>query len=663
MAFSISRTLNFYIKKLSADIDSAIVGLASNDNATKKIFSTMTPNGNCCLGNSSTDPVNPVYIRSTTCWAKNIDTSPISPWNNGGGYSVPESAGGGGGTGTLISPRHILLANHFYIKSGKKLIFVDMSNNCYIRTLSNSLQVGTTDLRIGLLDSDLPSNVSFCKVASLDLTQKITATNNIPLIYTDQNRAAFIANTNNDPSSFQYIVQSSDPQRTKFWYTLVGGDSGNPACFVYNNKLILLLHFMVANGGYCAPFYINEINSVMNTLGGGYNLSIFNIEDIDPIVNSISVKTKNTGGGKISLSKFNPTNISNIESWTSQGNLSVIFNYNIPYVSYTASYSGDIDTTYYADDNTYTSYTGEEFGFTIVYSDAQGVWFLIDPNIEADIAYAEDLLAGVWFTYGGLDYFELNDYEYSSNSPTDLKKSTWSDISGKNNDLITRFNPANRGIGQDTLNNLSRKQIGTPFRTNNWIDLGNPFTIYIALSDSYAGTNTRKIFGMDSFPNAGPTYYSQLYLESTSSGINHIFTLKFFNWNGSNGSTTTICSFTVNKSVFASDTVGPSILKLSSNYQTNSSSPIRNMTLTYYNRYSDVNKTLGSLSASGLVNLNITIPNQWLYLGNSNFGYDGISPYWLRLSEFIMYSKFLNSTEDGAINRYLQRKYYGKLLS
>ena len=87
------------------------------------------------------------------------------------------------------------------------------------------------------------------------------------------------------------------------------------------------------------------------------------------------------------------------------------------------------------------------------------------------------------------------------------------------------------------------------------------------------------------------------------------------------------------------------------------------MTLTYYNRYSDVNKTLGSLSASGLVNLNVPIPTQWLYLGNSNFGYDGISPYWLRISEFIMYSKFLNSTEDGAINRYLQRKYYGKLLS
>jgi len=314
MAFSISRTSNFYIKKLSADIDSAIVGLASNDNATKKIFSTMTPNGNCCAGDSSTDPVNPVFIRSTTCWAKNIDTSPISPWNNGGGYAAPENAGGQGGSGTLISPRHIVMANHFRIKIGKKLIFVDMNNTCYIRTLTNSLRVGTTDIQIGVLDSDLPSNVSFCQVPSLDLSQKITSNIKIPLFYSDQNRAAFIGNTNNETDNVQFLRQSDDTQRAKFWYTLVGGDSGNPACFVYNNKLILLLHFIYANGGFCAPFYINEINSVMDTLGGGYNLSIFNTEDIDPIVNSISVKTTNTGGGKI-IAKPSDIPLTQLQLW------------------------------------------------------------------------------------------------------------------------------------------------------------------------------------------------------------------------------------------------------------------------------------------------------------------------------------------------------------
>jgi len=375
-----------------------------------------------------------------------------------------------------------------------------------------------------------------------------------------------------------------------------------------------------------------------------------------------SVKKTNVGSGKLRLSKFDPKNISNIESWTSQGNLDTIYSYNIAYVSYTASYSGgDIDTTYYPDDNTYRSYTGEEFGFTIVYSDDQGVWYLIDPNTENDIAYAEDLLAGSWFTYDDLEYFEMSDYEYYSNSSTDLNKSTWFDISGKNNNLITRYNPASDIISTNTLNNLSRKLIGTPLKTNSPINFINPFTIYIALSDTYVGSNTRKIFGMNSFQNVGPYGFSQLYLESTTSGINHIFTLKFYST--AIGFTGTICSLTLNKVLFASDTYGPSILKLSSDYQTNSSSGIRNMTLTYYNRYSDVSKTLGSLSASGSILLSSFSSDNWLYLGNYNFGYDGISPSWLRISEFIMYSKFLNATEDGSINRYLQRKYYGKLLS
>ena len=377
-----------------------------------------------------------------------------------------------------------------------------------------------------------------------------------------------------------------------------------------------------------------------------------------------SVKKTNVGSGRLTLSKFNPRNISNIELWTSQGNLSFTNNYNISYVEYSASYNGnDIDTIYYADDDSYTSYTGDSFGFTIVYEEAQGVWFLYDPNISADIAYAENLLSASWFTYGDLEYFETYTWDNDSLSSTDLIRYTWSDISGKSNSLITRSNPSNGGIGESTLNNLSRKQIATPFRTDNAIPYIDPFTIYIVLRDSYTGSNTRKIFGMDSFPNGGPSTYSQLYLESTSSGTNHIFTLKFLNIINFSGTTTTICSITVSKSLFSNDTYGPSILKLSSTYNTTSSSPIRNMTLNYYNKYSDINKTLGSLSASGLFTLNPSIPYQWLYLGNWNFGYDGISPFWLYLSEFLMYSKFLNNEEDGSITRYLQRKYYGKILS
>jgi hypothetical protein len=297
MAFKISKTINWYKKLLSADIDSAISGLTAND-STKLIFSTMSPNGNCCAGDSSTDPVNPVFIRSTTCWAKNIDTSPISPWNNGGGYAVPLNAGGFGGVGTLVSPRHILLTNHFYVKTGKKFIFVAMDNTCYIRTLTTTTRVGSTDIIVGLLDSDLPSNVSFCQVASLNLANIPLSTNQFPMFMTNLPKKAIIADGYAQASLSQRYAASSETQKGNFFESAMDGTSANPMCFVYNNKLILLSLVRFTTSGDLISNYINQCNAVMSTLGGGHQLSIF---DLNPnsIQHKCLIKKNSIGGGKI----------------------------------------------------------------------------------------------------------------------------------------------------------------------------------------------------------------------------------------------------------------------------------------------------------------------------------------------------------------------------
>jgi hypothetical protein len=315
MAFKISRTPNWYKKLLSKDIDSAINGLTAND-SSKLIFSTMTPNGICCIGDSSTDPVNPVFTRSTTCWAKNIDTSPISVWNNGGGYAEPLNAGGFGGAGTLISPRHILLANHFYIKNGKKLIFVAMDNTCYIRTLSNSLRVGSSDIRIGLLDSDLPANVSFCKIASQALCNQPTLENKFPTLSTNISKKAIVEEGYIQNNNLLVFGVSSDSQRASFFETSGAGNSANPICFVYENKLIIIGYRYTSTGGltFIAP-YINQINTVMNTLGGGYQLSIF---DLNPnsIQNKCLIKKNSIGGGKVKITPLSDSYSGLIRSQT-----------------------------------------------------------------------------------------------------------------------------------------------------------------------------------------------------------------------------------------------------------------------------------------------------------------------------------------------------------
>jgi hypothetical protein len=280
---SVFRSSNFYTKKLSADIDSAIQGVTAND-ASQLLFSTANPNNG----------VSPVYTRSTTCWAKNIDTSPTSVWTDGNGGNPRYNAN----MMTLISPRHGVVANHWggqipganwdnYI--GAKFIFVAMDNTCYIRTFTGSTLIAGTDIRVVLLDSDLPPNISFCKVASSSLASLATSSNKIPAMFQSYfpfnlqpGLRAAIADYYGAVIADYYTGIALTPDnatRAAFYVMPYVGDSGRPTCFVYNNKLILLLTFTTTTSGPNFPDYIEQINSAMTALGGGYTLSIFNEED------------------------------------------------------------------------------------------------------------------------------------------------------------------------------------------------------------------------------------------------------------------------------------------------------------------------------------------------------------------------------------------------
>jgi hypothetical protein len=391
----------------------------------------------------------------------------------------------------------------------------------------------------------------------------------------------------------------------------------------------------------------------------------------------VSVKKTNIGNGKLSLSKFDPKNISNIALWTKQGSLNYVDNQSVIYLSlFPGAYSGgDIDTDYYPDDNLFISYTGVDFGFKIVYSESQGLWYLLDLDGN-EIAQTENLVAGGWYTYPGLDDLELNTYDVDAFTSTgDTIKWTWSDVSGKNNHLTSRPFPRNNGINSAIIgnyfspsngpSNLETKALNTPLKTTNVIDLLNPFTIYMVLWDGYTGTGTRRILGISG--TALGITYSNLYLESTASGsFDHTFSLKYYN--SQTGITQTAFSVNLNKSVFASSTYqhGSSILKLSSNYTTTSGSFSRTMTLTYYNllKNTTITTTPNIGSAFGTGNIIVgpysvsSFPS--LYISSDSYGQTLASTF--LLSEVLIYNKSLNNQEDGSIIRYLERKYYGKLL-
>jgi len=258
-----------YKEIYSRDIDNAIAGLTANS-STKQIFSSKSPSA-----------TTPAFTRSSTCWAKNIDTSPQSIWNNNATSTAPFNAGAYGGSGTLISPRHIVYANHFRFYNGTTFVFVDMNNNCYTRTLSNSAQVGSTDIQIGLLNSDI-TNVSFAKILDMNIANQTNIDLRLPAFFMDQERNAlvgeyyFSSSTNNGVC----ISPTDSAQRANFYEIPVGGDSGNPVCLVYENKIILTFTFLSPTASQSLSYYINDINSTMTSLGGGYTATTFGINDL-----------------------------------------------------------------------------------------------------------------------------------------------------------------------------------------------------------------------------------------------------------------------------------------------------------------------------------------------------------------------------------------------
>jgi hypothetical protein len=275
-------------KHCADQIDNRLVGLTASS-TTKNIFSTYN-------GSAAT------YVRNPNCWAAGIDMTGLSPWNSTLGQNT---------AGTLISPRHVLWAAHYPPSVGATVHFVDNNNNVVVRTISSMLThpdynnpSGTyeADIRIGLLDSDVPNTISFLKILPSNIATYLpsistsdalfsytnptpTGAHNarIPVFLTDQAENALVYTMgrvyNNSSFWIAYKPATTQPQRVAFHEDIVTGDSGSPACLVVNNQLVV---FGVVTSTYSGgqtgsrsslPYFKDSVNAMMTTLGGGYQLT------------------------------------------------------------------------------------------------------------------------------------------------------------------------------------------------------------------------------------------------------------------------------------------------------------------------------------------------------------------------------------------------------
>lgn len=236
---------------------------------------------------STQDHSTPSYTRNVNNWAAaHVQAlTAISPWNSDGEFRR---------AGTLISPRHVMFAPHYYPTISSTIRFVTADNTVVTRTISGIVPITdpdsppTPDLLVAILDSDVPSSISFARVLPNNFEQRLSTNQQaarIPCAFTDQEEKLLVVDVlkvsaETDPDIYDSIYcrmqTPTSALRLAFNELLVGGDSGNPAFWFIDGSLVLLTVWTGAeNGGVGTSLaaYRTEINDAMTTLGGGYQLT------------------------------------------------------------------------------------------------------------------------------------------------------------------------------------------------------------------------------------------------------------------------------------------------------------------------------------------------------------------------------------------------------
>ena len=214
------------------------------------------------------------WTRNINCWAKDLDLT---------GTSCGIWGLGGVGGGTLITKKHVLLANHVPYPSLPAIIyFVDKNNNSYQHKIIKTKQVANTDILIGELDKEVDSSLKVYNVLPANYLKYFDKQINFPLLYSDQERKALIGENgmiNTTYGSTNTLINiSKDTNRSQYFEALIGGDSGNLVSTIINNEIVVIGGWYMTLGTMAGlatniPSYINEVNNTISSLSSGYKVN------------------------------------------------------------------------------------------------------------------------------------------------------------------------------------------------------------------------------------------------------------------------------------------------------------------------------------------------------------------------------------------------------
>jgi hypothetical protein len=225
--------------------------------------------------NILTPYVNPYkWPRNNNCWAKDLDLT---------GYAACIVPLGGVGGGTLITKKHVLLANHVpYSTSPFMIFFINNNNVSLVYNVMKTKRVANTDILIGELDREVDSSLKIYNVLPANYLKYFDKQTNFPLLYSDQERKALIGENgllNTTYGSNNTLINiPKDINRAQYFEAVIGGDSGNIVSTIINNEVVLIGGWYMTLGTMAGlatniPSYINEVNNTISSLSSGYKVN------------------------------------------------------------------------------------------------------------------------------------------------------------------------------------------------------------------------------------------------------------------------------------------------------------------------------------------------------------------------------------------------------
>lgn len=257
-------------------IDSTDLGTHVANQIDSRIALAASSTGISLYTSRPTTSTSSAWVRNPEVWSDKViplDFTGVSGWDDQSWY-LPYLQGG-----TLISPRHFVTAAHFYPPLGSTLVFFDASGNAVPRVITAYSQVPSTDIEVGLLDSDVPDSITYYPImASTTLRNMLQRVDSIspatPVARFDQESKILVQQlfTVANPTSIG-IAGVSSALRVPFAEATVEGDSGRPTFMIVDNQPVLIATQSGYTSGAHYGAYINEINTAMASLGGGYQVT------------------------------------------------------------------------------------------------------------------------------------------------------------------------------------------------------------------------------------------------------------------------------------------------------------------------------------------------------------------------------------------------------